>query len=327
MTRDRVTLSRGCACQMSRPDPTPGVLLALLLLVPGSALAAPGFFTVEQRDGIWWLIDPDGKPFLSRGVCMVNRGTRPSRWRKENPSYSALRSYPSARAWEDDTLARLGRWGFNTLGAWSDERLCARGEMPFTICLHLGASAAIPWVDMWDPALEESVRRMARRMTARWRESRMLIGYFPDNEMSWWDTNIFDYHLGLPWRGKIDTGKVEAWKENATKLKLVGMFRETYGGDFGRFLAEWEIPEFRVWTEKDEAGEEVKRRERQRVRSFDDLKGPVHLRRRLGRRPKVIDAFMEALYDRYGELMRRAISAADENHLLLGERFHQHPIR
>ena len=33
---------------------------------------ASGYFRVEQIDGLWWFVDPDGGLFLSKGVDAVN---------------------------------------------------------------------------------------------------------------------------------------------------------------------------------------------------------------------------------------------------------------
>ena len=84
----------------------------------------PGFFRVEQREGAWWLIDPDGSPTLSIGVDHISyeadriRGTGPC------PYAEALdRIYPDRNAWALMALARLRLWGFNTIAAWSDPEL------------------------------------------------------------------------------------------------------------------------------------------------------------------------------------------------------------
>ncbi|HUU13637.1 MAG TPA: hypothetical protein VM182_07990, partial [Terriglobia bacterium] len=59
----------------------------------------PGFFRVEQREGVWWLIDPHGSPTLSIGVDHISyeadriRGTGPC------PYAEALdRIYPDRNA-------------------------------------------------------------------------------------------------------------------------------------------------------------------------------------------------------------------------------------
>jgi len=297
---------------------------ALFAPSPVPAMAPrPAFFRVVADGGKWWFIDPAGKKFLSIGVDMVNHGAAPGKWSPDNPNYSALRSYPSEKAWEDDTLARLTRWGFNTIAAWSDEDIYRRDQMPFAICMHLGSSAGIPWVDLWDPELEKSLNGWAREWTEKWKGDRQLIGYFYDNENGWWDETLVNYFMGMPWREQVDEGEKPAWKYNRTKMKLVEIMEKQYGGDIGRFREDWMVPPFRIFTEDGKDGKKVDRKVPQKVEKLADLREPVQIRRKLGRRPAVIDLFMEALYDRYGELMHHAMKGADPNHLLLGERFHQ----
>ena len=45
--------------------------LVALFLAVGRAQAADPFFQIRKIDGTWWLIDPDGHRFLSKGVTTV----------------------------------------------------------------------------------------------------------------------------------------------------------------------------------------------------------------------------------------------------------------
>ncbi|MHB8655495.1 MAG: hypothetical protein ACYDA9_16615, partial [Terriglobia bacterium] len=56
--------------------------------LPPTFCAPAGFFRVEKRDGVWWLIDPDGSPTLSTGVDEV--GYAPDRVRGTGPSHYYL---------------------------------------------------------------------------------------------------------------------------------------------------------------------------------------------------------------------------------------------
>jgi len=35
-------------------------------------ITASGFFRAERRSGVWWIVDPDGGRYLSKGVCNVS---------------------------------------------------------------------------------------------------------------------------------------------------------------------------------------------------------------------------------------------------------------
>lgn len=277
-------------------------LAALVLLGSAHTPAAQGppqFFRVAKFGDAWWFVDPDGHRFLSIGVNVVDRGT--SRVSPAHPAYSALHSYPSIGAWQTDTLNRLSRWGFNTLGAWSDPQLDAADHVPFTVCVQLGSTAGLPWVDMWDPRTEASVNALAKQMTAPWRQSRELIGYFTDNENQWWDETLFGYFMHQPLKPPVHRGATTESTVNGTKRVLLGLIDRTYQGDFQRFARDWRVP--------------------RTVRSLGDLQRPVEIQRRPGTHPPVLDAFMDVLYERYEQLVTHALRQADPDHLLLGERY------
>ena len=294
------------------------VLFAGLLLLPVPAAEAP-FFTVANRDGAWWLIDPQGCQTLSIGVNKVSQGDTPADWSPDNPSYSARRVYDTDKAWQDRTLARLTSWGFNTVGSYSDPVLRDEADMPFTIALALGKTIGAPWVDLWSPDVERAAAELARKLTAPWRDNTRMIGYFVDNENPWWDETLFAYHLGTPWRTRSDAGPDAPWVVNQTKLRLFEILNRYYGGSLERLSGDWEFAGFLEGVETSTGVARVS----SELESFDDLREPVTLLRRLGTRPAVIDLFMAEVYERYGQLMSDAVKAADPNHLILGERYQQ----
>lgn len=280
--------------------------LIVLALLAGAVTVAGSertYFSVARIGGAWWFVDPDGRPFLSRGVVTVDEGIASHEWSHETPGYSASRSYGSLLAWEEHALDRLARWGFNTIGAWSSDSLYARSVMPFTVCLHVGSAAGAPWVDLWDPDIERLVEDVAEDAVRPWREQRRLIGYFYDNELPWWDETLFAHFMNLPWRERVDAPGGGAWRENRTKLALLELIAKQYGRDLRGFADDWAAP--------------------RPLRSVEDLRDPIVLRRRPGRRPAVVEAFVEVVYDRYQEVVTRAMRRADPNHLLLGERYAQ----
>lgn len=274
--------------------------LAVLASAPVPAAQADiGFFHLAKSGDAWWFVDPGGRRFLSIGVNVVDRGA--ARTSSAHRAYSALHSYPSLAAWRHDTLTRLERWGFNTLGAWSDAQLYATDRVPFTVCLQLGSAAGLPWVDMWDPQTAASVDALAKDLTAPWRHSRALIGYFTDNENPWWDETLFAYFMKQPLRERDARHTPGGWTINGTKRVLLGLIDRAYAGDMQRFARDWRVS--------------------RAVRSLADLQGRVEIQRRAGTRPAVLDAFMDALDERYEQLVTHALRQADPHHLLLGERY------
>src|SRR5271169_3066877 len=95
-----------------------------VLAAEAATTKAQLFFHAEKVNGRWWLIDPDGHRFISKGVTTVQfaqdvaQGTNASPYGDANTA-----KYGTKEAWQKAAARRLLGWGFNTLGAWSDEAL------------------------------------------------------------------------------------------------------------------------------------------------------------------------------------------------------------
>lgn len=203
------------------------VALLLLLLLAGPAYSAldpwggdtsiqstaSGRFRLEQIDGVWWFITPDGHGFFSAGVA----GVRP-----EGDYAPALATYPywdnvtarygSDAAWATATLARLHDLHVNTLGAWSRTHLFA-GEIAYTEVLGFAARApAVPGApagltgkpirDFFDPSYAPGAAVEAA-LAAPCAADPWCIGVFTDNEIGLLPgvaqlINYLDAYLLLP---------------------------------------------------------------------------------------------------------------------------------
>lgn len=260
--------------------------LASIPLVTAAMGLADTRYKVVEVGGRAWFADGDGNRFRSLGVCCVNRGLPEKDWDEANPGYSAARLFPSDSAWGKDTIGRLRRWGFNTVGAWSDHALL-RGSLHQTPVLHLGASG-IPWKDMWDPAVVADTYRIAREGIAYHRDDPRVIGYFSDNELGWWYGALFEW----------------AWKagpEHGTRDRLIALLRDTYPDGWAALLKDFD-PE-----------------------GAGDLDGLAR-HGRLFLRPggngmAYVRKVMRMLAARYYALCRDAIREADPAALFLGDRF------
>ncbi len=164
-----------------------------------------GFFRVEHCDGAFWLIDPDGGRFLSKGVNTVRFDQDKIRNSERVPYAEACRAkYGSADAWRAAAAARLKGWGFNTLGSWSDEAV-ARSGTPLALTPNDDLGMSFTWgkndanpngprqhfPDVFDPEFETHVRARAREKYAPHRGLANIVGWFIDNELRW----------GPDWRG------------------------------------------------------------------------------------------------------------------------------
>ncbi len=266
-------------------------LLLFSAIVP-SSFAQSGYFRVENRAGVWWLLDPNGSTTLSIGVDTIRyegdriQGTRAA------PYLEAVKKlYPERASWGQAVLARLRSWGFNTIGAWSDPELWDL-DMPYTVILDIAEHAGADWqhgrpADVFDPRFEETARKIAQEQCAARAKSRLLIGYFSDNELRW----------GPDWRGKetMLTLYLELPSGAPGRARALAFLRQKYGNDIRRLNRAWNI----------------------KAKDFATLPSRAHS----DSFRADADEFLDLMASRYFEVCARAIHVADPNHLYLGARF------
>ena len=85
--------------------------------VKTTQINAEGFFTIGQRNGRWWFITPEGKPFFSIGLNHIDSATL--RY-IENAHIWWEKYANSMEKWLKKVRSDLLRWGFNTVG-WVQE--------------------------------------------------------------------------------------------------------------------------------------------------------------------------------------------------------------
>jgi hypothetical protein len=129
----------------------------------GKKTKATGFFRVEQIDGKWWFVDPEGYLFFSTGATGIGPRSEFSRIKgreyifaamppeaelsAQNQSTNQLGNQPVRKVtgtnysfynwnlfrrfgsdwypkWMDFTIRRMDNWGLNTIANWSDVNLC-----------------------------------------------------------------------------------------------------------------------------------------------------------------------------------------------------------
>ncbi|MBQ3008087.1 MAG: Ig-like domain-containing protein, partial [Oscillospiraceae bacterium] len=99
--------------------------------------AATGKFYLETDENErWWLVDPLGNGFISKGVNAVTVNNKTT---EETEAYKAkyTSSTPAAQ-WAQETKALLVENGFNTLGGWSSRNL-----------FFTNTQAYMPYVTTW----------------------------------------------------------------------------------------------------------------------------------------------------------------------------------
>lgn len=241
---------------------------------------------VTVENGIHWLLDPKGDKFYGSGVNGVDAGS-PAEEVEGRPAYYLWNLYGSVDQWAETVRDRLGRWGFNHLGAWNFA--VEQIGLPYVANLDLGRWSEALWFDAFDPALPARVRECAERLTAPHRQSGLRIGYFPDNEVGWWNTSLFEFYLSKGW-------------ENHTKRLLWQLLHDRYNGDWPTLLKDWvPVPA---------------------ASGFDSLRDAgVALRLRPGGAGiHLVNRFTFLCAERYYQLMHDGLRAADPEALIFSDR-------
>ncbi len=256
---------------------------------------ATGFFHTQQIDGRWWLVDPDGYVFWSIGVNAIRfegdtiRGTRRQPYKE-----ACLAKYGSRDAWVEATLKFLRDLGFNTIGSWSGPYLFEKG-MPYTVILNFAARSGANWVhgtfiDVWSRTFEDVADRTAAQLCAPRRDSKLLIGYFTDNELHWgpdWRarTTLLEEYLMMP-------------PDAPGHRKAVEFLRGRYKA-VADLNAAWHI-NLLDWGQLDRGGVKFDGSGRTKQAMRDSL------------------AFLDLVARRYFQVCHDAIRRHDPNHLILG---------
>lgn len=293
------------------------------------AQKATGFFRTEKIDGRWWLIDPNGKPFISKGVTTVMfyqdtiKGTNISPIGDTN-----RRIYGTEEAWRKKTAERLIGWGFNTLGAWSDEKLCdekingtsliCAPTVDFVSQYAQYKKAGHAWLhgyfpDIFAEDFEKFSYEHANKVCGPRKESRAVLGWFSDNELRWnpdWRT-----------RDELLTSFLEL-KSTEPGRKVVNDLLEKRHGNIAAFNKVWKTA-FASWEDFRHAAPipaPIKRKEIY-------LQNQAEERNANEKDPERAafvgdcDAFLALLAERYFRITTMAIKAAAPNHMAFGPRF------
>ena len=182
---------------------------------------ATGFFRVEEREGRWTAIDPNGAPFTVLGVDHVQPRGHFCESLGHAPYGRYVKAhYPNDEAWAVETLERLKSWGFNALGAGCDFSLLGHRGLIHTIFLSMGDRLCYLdegdwWIrkclfapctafpNVFHPDFQKACEWVAAEKCAKAKDDPWLFGYFIDNELRWWgsgglDEGMFNAVCALP---------------------------------------------------------------------------------------------------------------------------------
>jgi hypothetical protein len=252
-----------------------------------------GFFYVSERDGVWWLVTPQGNAFLSKGVNNVSFRADDAPALGYSPYLRAVESkYGSQEAWAEAVVNRLRGWGFNTLGSWSSPSTFGH-KMPYTVNLGLATRAGADWLkgavgDFFSTDFGEKMEAACRQLCGPRAKDPWLLGYFTDNELRW----------GADWRGKESLlEEYLRFPEAAAGRNAALEFLKQRYSDVAPLNQAW--------------GTNVTR--------WEELSGREQTSGEAVRKDQA--AWQEVVARRYFAACKNAIRKADPNHLILGCRF------
>ena len=183
----------------------------------GSKLNSTGHFRVEKIDDKWWFIDPEGYLFWSSGINSVGKfniatpinGRRhffedlPNR--DKSNFYNGNKynfgdlilsiKYGSSDLYLNRSLKRMKSWGMNTMGGWSNIDVIQANDdqkVPYTLSvgtLKYKVNNKLP--DVFNENWKNTVNNNIKRVSASAKNDSFFIGFFVDNELTWYDPNNF----------------------------------------------------------------------------------------------------------------------------------------
>ncbi len=191
------------------------------------------FFSVAQRNGRWWFITPEGKPFFSIGLNHIDPS--PLRFTSNGDLWERKYGNSMERWLKESVAPDLRAWGFNTVG-WTQEVVTRgptnhRHSRAFTFeeyqWLGLPYCHQLPFADFhqWEaetrhpnfasPEFAEWCDYVAREHCARMKDDPKLIGYFYIDCPTWihtrpeceWKGPLFN-----PEKLKTESGRKELFE-------------------------------------------------------------------------------------------------------------------
>ena len=237
------------------------------------------------------------------------------------------RKYGNQSVWRAAIARRLAGWGFNTLGAWSDEAVARAGPAPLVVTPNLDLGMSFAWQkndqagserkqdfpDVFDPAFENHIRRRARERCAARSGDPAVIGWFVDNELRW----------GPDWRGPdellslfLNLAPSSSGPERSDHVLARAL------PDFAAFNSSWGS-DARSWDDFNALARIEAPYRRKPPYERDAPSEALANRADPGRGAFAADcaSFASLVAQRYFELTTAAIKAADPHHLVLGCRF------
>ncbi|WP_136077668.1 hypothetical protein [Pontiella desulfatans] len=257
---------------------------------------ATGHFRTVEKNGVWWLVDPEGHPFWSLGATGFNLNlgrTKTPGIGSWNPRQSNLK-LKFGEAWQEEysrfTHDRIRAWGMNTLGNWSSPDFYRIQKTPYVVAVHFrrpslhepddNAHSSLP--DVFHPGYREAVFKAVEKFPKEAVDP-WCIGFFIDNE--------------LPFQQPVTPAQkaLQSGADNASRMVFIAQLKEKYA-TIGALNKVWKS-DFARW----------------------DAVAPVKGKWSEERNADLV-GFSEAWYRKYYSICRDAMRAGAPDKLYLGSR-------
>ena len=173
-------------------------------------VGTPGYWRLDRdASGVWWFLSPEGdREFLNAVTTVVpyQQGRLPGAdyvSRDWVGKITGTLSDGDVNAWASKTLPRLKAAGFKAIGAWSHPAFhdpAINPDTPITRDLNLWTYTYGEGKRVFHPKFREIVEEAVIKQVTPLRDSKTLVGYFTDNELTWGDNRVGPgvYFDGLP---------------------------------------------------------------------------------------------------------------------------------
>ncbi|KAB7727363.1 agarase [Rudanella paleaurantiibacter] len=168
-----------------------------------------GFFRTENVDGRWWLVDPEGHPYISLAVNSVRPGQSPNNRKAFDESFG------NPDRWIAQTKQVFNRAGFTEAGSWSEVdpirqyNQTTPKPLVYSVMLSFLSTFERDWKTkhpntelppapllVFDSTFAQFCRDHARRADT-YRTDPNVLGYFSDNEIAF-TNSLLDQALKAP---------------------------------------------------------------------------------------------------------------------------------
>jgi hypothetical protein len=206
---------------------------------PPNDLGASKYTRIEQHDGTWWLVSPEGRAFFSIGTVPMTLGASTPDFRQEREVLEGMRRLGIDSVAGGSSISRwsafndkLAAEGSSTLHQFRnvemkvdggyDTLVDAAGNNPGQSQAQAAAAGGFnhAFADPFDPRWEADLRKQVRDIAGRIRGKAYYAGWFAANERTHADIHRYVYSPGC--------------------AAAFGKFlEEAYGGDIDRLAKAW----------------------------------------------------------------------------------------